>query len=314
MLLSLLLWLQVQSQNEPTKERSFEVPLQARNLDEEFIVTRGLDQISVVATGTPQELDKINPDEINAYVDLSQARLGASRYEVRIQAPIRLQARIKPGRERQLLEVSRVTAQTFPVTRQERGLPPSDLQYSGATLEPDAVVVRGPENVMKQVRTVRVMLDLSKIRPSESLQAAVEILGVNNQALRLVTANPSAVTIRPGVTSAPVAKSLLVSPVWKGQPAFGFAVVSYSIRPNQVSVGGPPSTLALVQKVSTRPIDITELKSSTTLSVPIEVPAGVRAVKPTTVRVTVQIDPQPPVAAPGNGPTPSSPGGDSGGP
>jgi len=97
--------------------------------------------------------------------------------------------------------------------------------------------------------------------------------------------------------AAPATVNVLVTPRWVGTPAFGYEVDSVIVEPNQVTLTGESRVLAAIQKVWTEPIDLTGLKTSKTVTVPLQVPSGTKSSDPS-VRVEVRLNKIAPTAVP----------------
>ncbi len=309
LVLSLLLWLQVQSQGDRSPDRTFDVPLLLRGLGDDFMATHAPISVKVIASGTTQQLNEITKmtqfgvnkrPEVVAMIDLENAHEGSRKYPVRLNAPTGIAGSLELVRETERIQIERVTRTPKKVAVEERGLQPANLQYNGSTTEPTYVVVVGPDSQLSRIAKVRVMLDLTKIRPAETYQGRVEILDHNNQPLLQMRAEPDFVTVRPGLASAPVAKNVIVTPIWHGQPAFGFKVRSYTIEPSQISLGGNPAMLAKIGIIETEAVPLDGLKSSQVFTAKLSLPAGIES-KTKSVRISIRLEANPAPASPSGG-------------
>ena len=284
-----LLWLQVQSRINPTIQREYSIPLEQQNLSGDLIVTHSPQRVIVVAEGSQSDLKAINPDELEAFVDLSRAQVGQKSYPVKLRALKKFNVEIKLQRTAETLKIERLVRQNRHVKIEARGLPPSDLVYGGAGVRPDTVLLEGPESALAKVTKVRAMLNLSHIKPGESYPAMVEALGRDNRPISLVRSEPSVVLIYPGIAAAPTTKSVLVSPVWIGEPAFGYKVSRYEVRPNQVKITGSIPKLSQTTVLDTQPILIHGLMKSKTFLVPLKIPVGIKVLDNRKIEVKVHI-------------------------
>ncbi len=286
--LGLLLWLQVDTQREPGKQRELSVRVEARNVPNETMITRGPKTVKVIAEGTSDQLDKVSADQITAFVDFEKGKAGVAKYQVQLTAP-KLAVPIRLQRGIEQFELSRVIRRVYKVTVEPRGVSPGDLRFEGASSDPETIEVTGPEQAIASVNFVRAMLDLSKIRPGETYPAKVEILDSAGRPVLLATSNPEDVTIRPAIAAAPASNRLLITPTWRGQPDFGFEVKSYEIKPSQVEATGPPAVLARIQRIETEPIDLTGVRVTKTVEVRLKKPGGLSFKSSDRVRVTLVI-------------------------
>lgn len=298
-ILALLLWLQVSTQSDPATQREFAVPLKLENAPENMAPTRFPPAVTAVAEGPTRELNNIDIGEWQASIDLSNAAPGTSRLPVRLIGPTRTSIRVTLKRPSEIVQIARVRRVEHLVEIEERGRRPEDLQYDGAVTQPETVTVVGPETVVPGgIGRVRALLDLSKIRPGVSFNVDVEVLGKGNLPVPLARCEPATVTVYPAVAAAPTTNNVLITPVWKGQPAFGYEVQRYELKPSQVTLTGKSAVLASLQKVETEPIDLTGIRETTLLSTRLRLPTGVQAMGGATVRVTVFVAKSQPVAEP----------------
>jgi YbbR domain-containing protein len=121
----------------------------------------------------------------------------------------------------------------------------------------------------------------------------VDILDEDNQVVPYVQSDPSEVSVTPAVAAAATKKRLLISPNWSGQPAFGYKVVSYEIRPSQVELRGDSATISRMSMLDTESISIAGLSADATLRVKLKLPAGTKTTEPSEVTVIVKVAKRP---------------------
>lgn len=298
LLLALMLWLQVSVSESPNLQREISVPLEVRNLSEELVPVNLPPRVAVLLEGPQRDLDAVTPEQWTAFVDASGLPAGRRELEVKATGPMSARIQYRTRQRVVAVELDPVVRGVQKVTVETRGRRPEDLRYDGAVVIPDEVTVIGPATAMREVRTVRASLDLSRIRPGVSYNVPVEVLGPNNVPIPQAKADPATVTVFPAVAAAPATGSVLITPNWSGAPAFGYRVVGYELRPNQVILTGEADALAAVRVVETEPINLAGLRRETTLPVRLRLPRGLRLRSTEPVLVTVRIQPAPPAQGP----------------
>lgn len=288
LIMALLLWLQVDTQRAPAKQRELAVRVETRNVPADMIVTRGPRTVKVIAEGTTEQLDRITAEQIAAFVDFQNAGSGLQRYLVQLSTP-RINVPLRLQRAYEQFELSRMESRAFKLSVEPRGIVAGDLRYEGASADPETVSISAPEQALAKVNFVRAMLDLSKIRPGETMTAKVEVLDKDGRPIPFASSDPEEVTLRPAVAAAPATNRFLITPQWQGQPAFGYEVTAFTVRPNQVEAAGSPAVLARVQRIETEPIDLSGLRETTTFTVKLKRVDGIRLTGETSVRVTVVV-------------------------
>jgi YbbR domain-containing protein len=291
----------VQSQGEPFTQREIAVRLEIRNLPDHLIVTQAPATVSVVAEGTRDQLSRLDTSQIIAFTDLSEATSGMANYRVQLSAPTRLPVNLSVPRSVVKIEAVAIARAERPVDVEAFGKIRPGLVFDGATAQPDVVTLIGPETQVPLVQKVRALVDLAKLQPGVSMPVTLEVIGPENKPMRLVHADPSVVTVLPAVAVAPESKSVLVVPRWQGQPAFGYEVKGYEIRPNQLELTGKSDRLAQVLRVETEPINLANAKADLNIRVRAIVPKGLRIKGSQEVVARVTIGPVKPAPSPSTG-------------
>lgn len=287
-MLSLMLWLQVSAQADPNKQREFLIRLEARGLARDLFVTDLPDGITVVAEGSEKDLERIEPEELVATVNLTGLKPGTHALKVKV-PELRTPLRLRTKRSTVQVSIDRLATSVRPVVIEFRGQIQSGLRFDGATAEPATVTISGPGKELVRAQKVRAMLDLSQVRPGAFQTIELEVLGADNVPLSRVQASPQSVNVLPAVAAAPTSKSLPISPTWKGVPPFPFVVKRYEITPNVVSLTGDGAALAKALTVATEPIDISSLRESKVYSVKLVLPEGLQAPADLLVKIVVEV-------------------------
>jgi YbbR domain-containing protein len=289
LLISLVLFAQLQRSFVPDKEREFEVPLTFANQHRDITVLQAPRMVRVVASGSQGILDSIDTSRVRAVVDLAGAEPGAKTYAVEVLGPWRPGLSFTPARAIVEMHIERRLRKEFDVQLFAVGTPPESFTFDGATILPERVEVSGPESVVPRVRTVRAVLDLTRVMPNQSLEVLLEPLGDENLPVPLVTIEPSTVQIRPAVSIGPSRRELLVTPVFTGQPAVGYRVTGYSVSPNEIATSGESSDVSRMTTVDTEPISLEGLTSDRTFRVRLRLAEGLTSTVGDQVTVTVRV-------------------------
>ncbi len=289
LVIALLLRLALSPVFVPDKEREFDARVELRNLGEDMMVVSPPVTLRLVAKGSADTLDSLDTAAVAASIDLEGAQPGVRSYPVTIVGPQLGRVTVEPPQRSIRLDVQRVASVERAVELEPSGLLPSAYAFDGAAIQPETVTVVGPERRLGEVKRVRVILDLSDVRPGGTYLLPVEVLGEDKRPLPFVRAEPPRVTVTPAVAAAALTKRVVVSPAWQGQPDFGYRVEGYELRPNQVQVRGDSGVLAGFGTLDTEPIDLTGLRADRTFTVRLKLPPGVRLSGPNEVQVTVRV-------------------------
>lgn len=291
-LLSVLLWNHVKSVTSPVGETggpsTFNVALEVRNQPSGTVVVGDLPKtITFQAFGTPDEQSKINIDYLKAFVDLSE-KTTDSRYLVRLETTSEYKVQWTPPNRRLEITLDKEISRQINVDVEAIGsFKLQDYRYDGATSDPGTVTVSGASSLVNKVKRIRAYLNLTTLETSNSQSTKVEALDDKDSPVPHVSLSTDTVTVRAFVAPRPPRRSLLIQPVWNGTPEFGSTITDYQFTPAQVSVEGPADVLANLSVITTKPINIQGLKESTTMTVELNLPAGIRLTKPETISLKV---------------------------
>jgi YbbR domain-containing protein len=208
--LAALLWLIVAGDH--VVERSMRVPLEFRNIPNELeIVGDPPTAVDVRLRGSSSQLARLEPREVIAVLDLTDARPGSRMFHLRndeVRTPYGVDvAQVIPGTL--ALDLEKSGRRTVPVMPALDGEPAPGFVIGKVTSEPPAVEVAGPESRLKQLTgatTEPVTVDGRKERFSDQVT-----VGVTDSALRLVQAQNARITV--DILPAPVERELAGVPV-----------------------------------------------------------------------------------------------------
>jgi YbbR domain-containing protein len=226
---------------------------------------------------------------VRAVVDLAAAAPGVGRYRVDVFGPLTREVTLAPVRRTVEVQIETKQRRTMDVQLFTVGTPPGNYTYNGVTMLPPEVEVSGPESNVPRVKTVRAVLDLTTITPTQSIEVELEALGEEDQPVPLITLTPPRVQILPAISIGPSKRNLLVAAVFSGQPAVGYRVTGYTIEPNQVEVEGESADVSRVTTANTQRIDLTGLRGNRTFRVTLVLPSGLRATQGDEVTVIVRV-------------------------
>lgn len=297
LLLSLLLWLHVQSQESTKKETSFTVPVEIVGVPDDLVISSRPPDITITLKGLPETIDQFNNQRRNrklrAFVDAGRAREGTVDFGVSLEPRGELLGLEPTPRPTVSIEFEGKTEKEFPVEVVTGGEAPAGFELGTAVVDPSEIKVSGPKSKITQVRTVRALLNLSSIRPGTSNTVNVDVLNGRGEAITEdVERSPAQVVITPTLTPAKPARSILISPRYIGQPSPGYRVAGVDLMPNEVVVKGDRNRISRLTVLETEPIPIDGLKQSVTRDVNLRLPEGVSVQnKRQQVRVTIRIEP-----------------------
>lgn len=298
LLISIMLWGMVFTQNSTTMETSIQVRLTPRGLDDtKYVLMDYPANIPVTVSASPARLQQLTSPRIDpiGVIRLDNVHDGTLMVPVTL-SPDELRQAAITSLPKVRVTVERLITKRVPVHIESKGRMPEveDLTVSASTPAPLTVEVSGPQSEIDKVEEARGFLDLNGVDPSAFQPYDVQVLpwsshgNLDNDKFRC---EPGIVKVSPVFASNAQQKQVQVSVTTTGSPATGYGMSISIVNPPVVTASGTPEVLSGIQKLETDSIDVTGMRNDTTFTIPVRRPPGVRLVSPSTVRVRVNIRP-----------------------
>ncbi len=164
----------------------------------------------------------------------------------------------------------------------------SKLILSKVELNRTDVIIKGPGYKLKQVSTVKALVDIDKIsnpQAGDYTLKDIKLIAYDSEG------NPIDVEIVPGkidasITISSPSKEVPIQVVPKGDVAFGKAIKSLNPSINKVTIYGNEEALSGISVIPVE-IDVKGLSNDKTFNVNISKPSGVRAISNRTISIKV---------------------------
>ena len=164
----------------------------------------------------------------------------------------------------------------------------SKLILSRVELNRTDVIIKGPGYKLKQVSTVKALVDIDKIsnpQAGDYTLKDIKLIAYDSEG------NPIDVEIVPGkidasITISSPSKEVPIQVVPKGDVAFGKAIKSLNPSINKVTIYGNEEALSGISVIPVE-IDVKGLSNDKTFNVNISKPSGVRAISNRTISIKV---------------------------
>ncbi|MDR3689657.1 MAG: CdaR family protein [Fimbriimonas sp.] len=292
--ISLMLWYVVLPQHLLTGPRPFTLKVFPMGLPPGLHASKLPNVIVVRAKVSDQEYNLLMQNEsVRAEVDLTNAQVGTSPYKVSIY-PLQLRQLIKDPVPPASVTVEPIATHKIAITVVNTGaLSDSSLYLDDIELDDKQVTIDGPESEVDKVVRAQATLQLDKIDPHnpQKIEVPIDLLDAQNHVVTSLEPHPVSVVIKPKISPAPATKLVFVKPSFIGHAPEGYEVTGYTVNPDRINATGPSRVLRDLAKLSTGPIDISQLINSQTLTAPVLLPPGVREVDTKEVQVTIDIQP-----------------------
>lgn len=273
--IAFLLWFQTQPLFEPGKQLEFAVPLAYEGLDDSQVVAiTPAEPVMVVASGSTNDLEKLDSSSVRALINLSGAKPGVRKYPVEVTGGGVSSLEISPKIQLYEVAIERVVRRSFKVEVSVTGKPPEGLLLGDTAVNPSEVVVFGPESYFAKAALARVTFELANLRPGMTVDVPVEVLDKESKPIPLMKTEPPKVVISPQISAAPVTKRVAVNLNYKGSLPVGYRLELATVTPNQVELRGDSEKLAMLGGIESEAIDLSQLKGDSEVSVRLQVPTG----------------------------------------
>lgn len=164
---------------------------------------------------------------------------------------------------------------------------PQHLEISSITIPEAQIRVRGPERVIRQLRStdIHAELELKDAKPGErTFDLSAEQIR-HQRDLHVVQVVPGQVHLTFDMR---LTREVEIHPRVTGTFAAGEQISKVIVTPERITITGPQHHVELVDAATTDPVDASGTKTTATFSTNVYVPDPlVQVVQPTPIRVTV---------------------------
>lgn len=166
------------------------------------------------------------------------------------------------------------------------------LSISNVELDNTEIVIKGAEHVLKEVSTVKALVDVKKlVNPRIGVMTldSVKLIAYNSEGevVSNVETEPSKISAK--VTIESPKKEVPIKIVPDGELEFGKAIDSITTNVTKVTIYGDQEILDNIEYVPVE-VDISKLNENKTYEVIVSKPSGVKEISNTNIKVTISID------------------------
>ena len=292
-MLAILLWGWVTTQDDPEIERPFAAitPAIINKADNLVILDEAkIPSITVMVRGPRSELNRLTTLDLPVEIDLGEIKSPTSaNMEVRARVVGHRGVRVT-GTAPETVGISTdlLVAKTFTLEI-EKGQP--ILPYSVGNVDPNPkqLEVRGPQSQISQIARVVLPVGLGDRRDNFEAQFTPEARNTAGTRINGVTLEPGSVTAT--VTVERIGRTVSIVPNIQGTPADGYRVGNPRISPPSITIDGPSDLLAQLIVISTIPIDVSGKRGAFSVyDVALNLPTGTRVIDRNTINVEVPIE------------------------
>ena len=270
LLIAVLLWAYVMStDNQSVRNDVSNVPVLLQGVSD--LTDRGLVLLSGSSNKVTVTVESSRGDLLNLMNDPSLLTGSAELYHITEPGAYELTYLVDPTRyksdgvsivdkkpQKLSIVVDRMSTASIPVTVKLSGTPGDGLQVEEYTASPDAIVVRGPETILRQIKTAEVVYDVTGLTASLQTNVTYRLLDADGEEVvdaHLAPDTPSttlAIQLQ-GDTAVALTVELDDSEFLKA------SAVDVAISPENVTLTGDPEIIAEVNQINLGTIDLRDV-------------------------------------------------------
>lgn len=278
-IVAIIMWTFVTTSTNPSTSRTFRnIPIIIQNqdrLEEKGYTIMSKDEISNVTvrlTGSRDNIVNLDTGDIQARIDVLDAREGIKSVGVRVDAPTGIYVEsVDP--ESINLNIQRIIEKTMPVN-----IVIDDKLKDSRIVEvnekkPREVKIRGPESVVNKVDRVEAYIDEARYLDGKIHSVPLMVYDKDSEIVEGAELDYEDVNLSFLVYET---KKVPIDFNTRGEIEDGYVEVSRSLSPDTVVIKGQSQIIKEVDKVETYPVNIGKLKNSRSGEVKLNLPEGVK--------------------------------------
>ena len=297
LVLAVIVFVIIDRQNTTLLEKNaevlYDIPLSATYNDEEYVVEGLPETVDITLIGTKANLylaKQLPTQDVN--VDLSDLKPGVHKVNLKYKQSITsVEYKLDPSEV--TVVVSSKKSETRSVESDIVNLNKLDskLAINNTKLDTDEVIIKGTEDSLSKVSTIKALINVSNmVDPKSGTNTLKDIPLIaydENGAKVDVEMVPSKVTATIEIQSPSKTVPLEIEPT--GNVIFGKAIKNITSSVQKVTIYGSSKVLDNTNSIKVK-IDVNNLKSNKDYTVTIKKPAGIREISEKVVTAKVELD------------------------
>ncbi|MEM9775072.1 MAG: CdaR family protein, partial [Chloroflexota bacterium] len=296
LVLAIIVWSAANQSNDPIITRTLDLPITAiGSLSPDGDANFEEDTVRITIQGPTSETNPLSARNFTAVINRSTLPFGISDVEVDVQ-PIDKELNVEIlAREPQTITVEaiQIVSVEVPVNVSVIGDVARGYERGEPVVDPESIVVTGPENEVNRLKDARINLFLESPREDYVVVRRPSWINRDDQSVALgnLETEVSEVTISIEVNQTEGVKVVPVVASWTGTPPNGYRLLAINVEPQTALVTGSPTLLEQTQSIETEMIDISGAIESFEQRVALSLPAGIVLDEVQPVVISVEIEP-----------------------
>ncbi|SEJ33670.1 YbbR domain-containing protein [Propionispira arboris] len=286
LLVAIVLWFFVMSDQNPSMDSSFSIPVDIVNAPDGYKISRNVDTVTLKVRGARSLFATTSASDLKAYVDLKGITEG--RHAVKIQSVL------PPGFE--LLETSpetiafaidKIIQKQIPVELAVAGAPETGTTVGKVLPSVQSVTIEGPSSFIDTVTRVIANVNVAGNRSDFSVTVPLTAVNADGKEVESVKIMPQSVDVVVAIVKGVAKKMVGVKPVLGSDLPANYVVNGMKFDPTKIEITGDQKLIDPINFIETEKISLADIIKPVKKDVKLVLPAGITVTNDT---ITVTID------------------------
>lgn len=283
------LWFAIISEQNPISEGTYTVPVVVENLDSQYVVSQVPKSVYVHLSGPRNTIINVNPADIKAYIDMSEAQEGTMNVPVHVKIPSGTELKTQSIMEANVL-VDVYAVQEFPLVPHLMGKLADGIAVTGIKLLPERVVVSGAKRLIQEVDRAIVEIPIAGKSSDFTTMSPIHLVRSDGTPVEGLDLTPHQSSVALTLIQNAASKKVPVIVPTYGSADASVKVKKISVVPDMVEIHGDKDKLASIGSITLEPINLNGLGSDKDFRVGIPWSIGDGTIEPDVVTVKVETE------------------------
>lgn len=243
------------------------------------------DTITVEVRGRRNDVINIKPSDITAKIDLKGYRDGINKIPVKISDLYNAEI-VDSSPKLLTVNIDKLVEKQMPISVELVGEPISGYAAGETDISPSEVLVKGPRSIVNNVDKVKATVNIDGIKNDIKITVPMKLLNNDEEEISRLEKDPNTVNVEVSILKL---KKVEIEPVIKGNPLVNYEITDIEINPKTITIKGREDIIKDIDKIKTKPIDISYESDDLDKEVELELPEGVYIVGDNNPKISVNI-------------------------
>lgn len=276
--LAIFLWNFVMGSTNPVINREYRnIPVEIINEDtvqanNMILIQPKNPTINVTLQGKRNEINRVQPSDIIAQVDL--ARYGSQTQSIPVSVDPPPDTTVFALSQNAIVfKFEKLVDKEIPVTVQTlEKLPSNHIMLMGTQVKPERVTIRGASSIVNKIQSAQAVIDLQTITEDKTLNVPITLLDSEGNQVVGVEIEQKEVSVSVSINGV---KEVPMEVVTTGTLGEGIEISTPTLNQAEVSITGDSDILKDIEKIQTKPIDLSGIHSTSNVNAELDLPRDV---------------------------------------